>query len=206
MLASLVSLGSELKVSGKFHSSNLRADFIQFCWVGPKHDNLIKRSRPPCMLMLTSKCLFQISSGTKGKFFYQSHVRLVTYYAKVAKWKKQAACLVSNTDSSHILVGSPEHVKKFREVKSKPVAVPKLSCLIWNEKLSHLSCRGLPSSFGLSICLICFFIFSISFPTFFFRVSNTKVLAFHADITSYTMPSAFLLTFERGHWGFDALQ
>lgn len=113
MLVSPVSTGSELKLFGKFHSSNLRADFVQFCWVGPKHENLIRRSRPPCMLMLTPKCLFQISSRTESKFFYQSHIRFLTYCAKVAKWKKQAACLVSNTDSSHILVGSPEHVQEI---------------------------------------------------------------------------------------------
>lgn len=65
------------------------------------------------MLMLTPKCLFQISSGTESKFSYQSHVRFLTHFAKVAKWKKQAACLVSNTDSSHILVGSPEHVHEL---------------------------------------------------------------------------------------------
>lgn len=66
------------------------------------------------MLMLTLKFLFHISSGTKSKFFYQSHVTFLTYSAKVAKWKKQAACLVSNTDSSHILVGSPEHVQEIQ--------------------------------------------------------------------------------------------
>lgn len=114
-LVSLVSLGVELKCLGKFLPSTPRVDFVQFYWAGPKHDNLIRRSRP-FMLMLTLKCQFQISSGAKSKFGYQSHVSFLTYCAKVAKWKKQAACLVSNTDSSHILVGSPEHVREMQGV------------------------------------------------------------------------------------------
>lgn len=96
--------------------------------------------------------------------------------------------------------------KKFREVKWKLVAVPEWSRLTWNGKLSHLSCRGLPSSFGLSICLICFFIFSISFPTFFFRVSNIKLLLsmMTSPVTQCTVHFFSLL--KGGIGGADALQ
>lgn len=114
MVVSLVSSRAELKLFGKFHSSNLRADFVQFCWVGPKHDNLIRRSRPPCMLMFTLKCLFpDIQRDQEQVILSNPRQFFLTYCAKVAKWKKQAACLVSNTDSSHIPVGSPEHVQEI---------------------------------------------------------------------------------------------
>lgn len=93
-LVSLLSLWSELKLFGKFLSSNLRPDFVQFCWVGPKHDNLIRRSRPPCMLMLAPNCLFQISSGTESKFSYQSHVRFFDILCKGSQVEK-AGCLPS---------------------------------------------------------------------------------------------------------------
>lgn len=82
----------------------------------------------------------------------------------------------------------------FRQVKWKPVAVPKWSCLTWNGKLSHLSCRGFAQllwSLHLFDLLLHFFHFlpyllfqglkhkSVGFPWWHHQLHNAQCISSH---------------------------
>lgn len=104
--------------------------------------------------------------------------------------KSRSSCSQPQTEPT-FLQGALSLSKKRREEKREPAAIPKWSCLPWNGKLSHLSC-----SFGLSSCRICCFICSISFPTFFSRLSNIKFEL--STVTSAVPQRPGLLVFGRG--------